>query len=592
MEGIQQEDAGVFRQFVQDKMNNRHLTAFAALLCLAAAFGSGASAQEYSQPHVVVSTDKVRNNGKIYYSHVVQGRQTLYSISKAYNVTLQEIYDANPALNLETEGLKKDQIILIPVKEGRTGQPSVQETVAAEKASTKDESKEYFIHRVKWFEDLRSIARKYMVSKEAIMNINGMTSDKVRRKDEIKIPLHPEKWEKAGSMVDKHSRTTGSVAGDASADSETGASTGTAAGDAPAGSAADGIFDRFFNRKQETSMALLLPFNASKKADGQMMDFYSGVLLAAKDLGEAGNKVGLNVYDVAGGTMPVTEERFSESDFVIGPVSVTDIARTVNASKGNTWIVSPLDPRVEALADTIPNIIQAPAPTKAQISDMVKWIKSDLRNEDNVILVTQKGATVSGYTADVIEEVRGSGLRHSSLSFNILEGRQVMGRIEGMMTGTGTNRVVIASDSKAFVIEVVRLLYLVSSQKKDIVLYSTSKLRTFEEIDVEQLHALNLHSSVSYHVDYDSKDVQNFLMKYRAIYGAEPSRTAFQGYDLMKFFSTMNSEYGRRWDRRDSINGSGLQSDFNLVRTNRGGYINEAVRRVVYEPDYSVRLVR
>ena len=102
MEDIQQEDVGVFRQFVQDKMNNRHLTAFAALLCLAAAFGSGASAQEYSQPHVVVSTDKVRNNGKIYYSHVVQGRQTLYSISKAYNVTLQEIYDANPALNLET----------------------------------------------------------------------------------------------------------------------------------------------------------------------------------------------------------------------------------------------------------------------------------------------------------------------------------------------------------------------------------------------------------------------------------------------------------------------------------------------------------
>lgn len=177
-------------------MNNRHLTAFAALLCLAAAFGSGASAQEYSQPHVVVSTDKVRNNGKIYYSHVVQGRQTLYSISKAYNVTLQEIYDANPALNLETEGLKKDQIILIPVKEGRTGQPSVQETVAAEKASTKDESKEYFIHRVKWFEDLRSIARKYMVSKEAIKNINGMTSDKVRRKDEIKIPLHPESGRK------------------------------------------------------------------------------------------------------------------------------------------------------------------------------------------------------------------------------------------------------------------------------------------------------------------------------------------------------------------------------------------------------------
>lgn len=223
---------------------------------------------------------------------------------------------------------------------------------------------------------------------------------------------------------------------------------------------------------------------------------------------------------------------------------------------------------------------------------MVNWLRSDLKSEDNVILVTQKGVAANGYASDVTTEVRGSGLRHSDLSFNILEGRQIMERIEGMMTDTGTNRVIIASDSKAFVIEVVRLLYLVSSQKKDIVLYSTSKLRTFEEIDVEQLHALNLHSSVSYHVDYDSKDVQNFLMKYRAIYGTEPSRTALQGYDLMKFFSTMNSEYGRRWDRRDSIRGSGLQSDFNLVKTDRGGYVNEAVRRVVYESDYSVRLLR
>lgn len=289
--------------------------------------------------------------------------------------------------------------------------------------------------------------------------------------------------------------------------------------------------------------------------------------------------------------MPVTEERFAESDFVIGPISNADIARAVNASKGKTWIVSPLDPRAEALADTIPNVIQAPAPTKAQISDMVRWVEEDMKANDKVILVTQKGVAADNYTSNVVNEVRNSGLRHSSITFNILEGRQMMGNISSVMTDSGTNRVVIASDNKAFVIEVTRLLYLISSQKKDIVLYSTSKLRTFEEIDIEQLHTLNLHSSVSYYVDYDSKDVQDFLMKYRAIYGTEPSRTAFQGYDLMSFFTALNSEHGRRWED-SGRNGSGLQSDFKLVKTDRGGYVNEAVRRVVYNSDYSVNLVR
>lgn len=572
----------------------RYFTTFVASICLTAAFQSGASAQGYETPHVVVSSEKVRYGGKIFYSHIVQERQTLYSISKAYNVSLQEIYDANPTLHLDTEGLKKDQIILIPIKGNAIGtedrhEPAlttkVESTVKEENATRQEDDGEYFIHRVKWFEDLTSIARKYMVSKESIMNINGMTSEKIRRKDEIKIPTHPEKWEK-GAGYDVTS--AGSATGVTSTESST--TTGSVTGEN--GTDRDGLFDRIFNKRHKTSMAVLLPFNTAKKADSQMMDFYSGALLAAKNIGEEGNELDLNVYDVAGGAMPVTEERFSESDFVIGPVSNSDIVRTVNASKGKTWIVSPLDPRAEALADTIPNIIQAPAPTKAQVKDMVRWVESDLRSEDKVILITQKGVATSGYSADVIHEIVNSGLRHTDLSFNILEGRQVMGKIAGNMTDNGTNRVVIASDSKAFVIEVVRLLYLVSSQKKDIVLYSTSKLRTFEEIDVEQLHRLNLHASVSYFVDYDSKDVQKFLMEYRAVYNTEPSRTAFQGYDLMRFFTALNSEYGKRWDRSGNPKGTGLQSDFKLVKTEHGGYVNNAVRRIIYNPDYSVNMVR
>lgn len=568
---------------------NRYLTALAASLCLTAAFQSGASAQDYATPQVVVSADKVRYGGKIFYTHVVQGRQTLYSISKAYNVTIQEIYDANPTLHLDTEGLKKDQIILIPIKEGVTGkerkenkEPAVNTKVETTSAKVEDQttrqengSDEYFTHRVKWFEDLTSIARKYMVSKESIMNINGMTSDKVKRKDVIKIPRDPKKWENSDATAAGNSATASTGKTDESQEANV--------EEKPA----DSWFDKIFKPKREVEISLLLPFKASQKADPQMMDFYSGALLAAKDLGNDGVEVKLNVYDVAGGSIPVTEERFAQSDFVIGPVSNSDIARTVNASKGKSWIVSPLDPKAEALADTIPNVIQAPAPTSAQIKDMVRWIRSDMGASDKVLLISQKGASTSGYPMEVINEVNHSGLQHSNFSFNILEGRSIMGRLAGMMTGTGTNRVVIASDSKAFVIEVVRLLYLVSSQKKDIVLYSTSRLRTYEEIDIEQIHNLNLHTSVSYFVDYDSKDVQDFLMEYRALYNTEPSRSAFQGYDLMNYFSKLGAENWNR-DGYGKTEGKGLQSDFNLVKTSRGGYVNNAVRRVVYERDYSV----
>jgi ABC-type branched-subunit amino acid transport system substrate-binding protein/type 1 fimbria pilin len=566
----------------------RKLTIILAALCLVLSFAQKAAGQEYTSPKVEVSTEKVRFNGKLFYSHVVQERQTLYSICKAYNVTLQEVYDSNPNLNLATEGLKKDQIILIPCNSGAktkeaetvTVSGGQDKTIAAQtdKTASQDGAQgEYFIHRVKWFEDLASIAEKYNVSKESIMNINGMTSEKIRRRDELKIPLRPENWE--GDKAE----TTGTQVAETLTEEEA----------APAEESEEGIFDKIFNKKKrESSVSLLLPFNASSKASGQMMDFYSGVLLAVDDLKNDGQTVELNVYDVAGGAMPVTEDRFASSDFVIGPVSNSDIARAVNASKGKTWIVSPLDPKAEALADTIPNIIQAPAPTSSQIGDMVEWIGSDSGRHDKVILITQKGVTPSGYSAEVANAVKNSGLTYSSISFNILEGRQMMGRISSLMPADGTSRVVIASDNKAFVIEVTRLLYLISSQKKDIVLYSTSKLRTFDEIEVEQLHKLNLHASVSYYVDYDSKAVQDFLMKYRALCGTEPSRSAFQGYDLMTFFTRMSSEYAGKLDRASSLKGSGLQSSFDLVKTSRGGYVNQAVRRIVYNADYTIDLAR
>ena len=50
-----------------------------------------ASAQDYVAPPVSISKDKVKIDGKVFYSHIVLDKQTLYSISKAYNVSVEEM---------------------------------------------------------------------------------------------------------------------------------------------------------------------------------------------------------------------------------------------------------------------------------------------------------------------------------------------------------------------------------------------------------------------------------------------------------------------------------------------------------------------
>ena len=569
-------------------MNRKIIPILAASLLLAAA-DLTVSAQGYVAPPVTVSKEKVRSGGKVFYSHVVQERQTLYSISKAYGVTIEEIYESNPTLNLETEGLKKNQILMIPVKDipqEENAKEIVEETVqvAAEEVKAavngQPQADEFFIHKVKWFEDMDAIARKYGVSKESIININGMTSDKVKRRQELKIPRHPEVWEGRSVIpqpdIEKEQEVIVAEFPDTVAVEEE--------------KEEGGILDDLFIRegKHDVDITMLLPFSSPRSGDKvSFMDFYCGALLAARKMGNEGTSIDLHTYDMAQSSLPVNRAGLSESDFTIGPVSRTDIIKVASVSDGATWIVSPLDMQVESLADTLSNIVQAPTPTAVQIKDMVRWIRSDYKSGDKVIVITPSGQK-SAYADQVEKELEGSGLPHSTTT---------LGSASSLMVSGGTNRIILACDytdrSTVFLIEAVRNLYMMASRRPGIVLYSTSRIRTYDQIDIEQLHKLNLHTSVTYFVDYESKDVKDFLLQYRALFKAEPSRSAYSGYDLMKYFSTLAAKYGKRWHRAlDKVDFTGLQSDFKLERTPSGSFVNTAVRRVIYNQDYSVSLVR
>ena len=69
-------------------INTLIVTAITAVLMTSAA---EVSAQEYVPTPVSVSTNKLKVDGKLCYSHIVLERQTIYSICKAYNVTEEDL---------------------------------------------------------------------------------------------------------------------------------------------------------------------------------------------------------------------------------------------------------------------------------------------------------------------------------------------------------------------------------------------------------------------------------------------------------------------------------------------------------------------
>ena len=256
-------------------------------------------------------------------------------------------------------------------------------------------------------------------------------------------------------------------------------------------------------------------------------------------------------------------------------------------------VVSPLDPRAEKLTNVHNSMIQVPTPQSTQYRDLVRWIEEDSISGDRVVMITEKGARQNSATTVMREALDSSSIVYKAFSYSILEGRDVTEPLTALMSTEGRNRILIASESEAFVNDVIRNLNLLIYNNIDIVIYTPSKIRSFETIEVENLHKTSLHVSLAYYIDYEDTRVKEFLLKYRALYNTEPNQFAFQGYDVARYFIDLCSKYGKDWKEHIEDNAQNmLQSSFDIRRQQIGGYVNNGVRRIIYENGYSVKAVK
>lgn len=562
------------------------------VIALASVSPASVMAQEYANTPVTVSKDKVKVNGEVCYSHVVLERQTLFSISKAYNVSVDEIYRLNPSV--KEAGLKKNSIILIPMAQENTVQMTENALkIQTEKADRQRQldsltsidvqkqtkkAPEQTVHVRKWFEDLNIIAEKYGVTPEAIMKANNLKSTKLSNRQKLIIPS-PEDMEQDTIETPGH---------EAVAEVEE-------VQDSTKTEIKEDLWASSFIPKEKVNATMLLPL---KTADGRInrnnMDFYSGALLATYDMAEKGISTDFKMLDIADKQNPVTYEDIEGTDMVIGPVSGADISKLLDNFPKSAMVISPLDPKVESLVAGNANLIQAPTPAKAQYIDMTEWVKEDMVEGDTVLVITEKAFKQSDAAKLMMEVIDSSGIVYNAFSYNILEGRDVIDPLKTLMAKVGTSRVMIASESEAFVNDVVRNMNLMLYEQYNVVLYAPSKIRSFETIEVEHFHKTNMHVSLTYYIDYEDQRVKDFLLKYRALFNTEPSQFAFQGYDIASYFINLCSRYGDRWTEMiGNAPQAMLQSTFRCRKTDEdGGYINNGVRRIVYDSGWSVYEVK
>lgn len=587
---------------------------------------------------VKISKDKVRVDGKTYYVHIVQTGETLYSISKAYGVNQSDIAINNPDIYA---GLKVGQALKIPVsiKETQSDEdyiyhivkrketlfgisrmynvsmediirlnPEVKEglklsqTLRIPKKPIADieqqpavDSVEFILHEVQPREGLFAISRKYGVSPKEIEYYNyELIKDGLKLGTTLRIPK---------PKVKPVAETT-----DVKAENEMQVKVSPC--------------EKSYNYDGHPfNVALLLPFTQTgnqaqtlvedvdqkdvQDPTGQLtqitqvsLEFYEGFLLALDTLKKMGISVNLNVRDTKRSSHEVVKiienKDFAKSDLVIGPYIYEEIKPVAEfAAKNNINFVSPIYSNKEGLADK-QNVISVSQSLQNQLEIFAKNLKVDPNKNYLVIydstiwyspglkhfdsLITQK-FTHAG--------VAFSKYNHKTAAYSSVD---VQERLLKMLKRDTVNVVIVPSDDEPFTAEILGNLYAVKSYYNlNTEVYGPSRWRKLKNLPPDYLFALNTHIFSPFYVDYSQKDVKNFVEKYREQFRSEPTQFSFLGYDVAFYFISALKEFGPSLTPcLSTFSLRTLQTNFKFNITKEGYELNSNQFIIRYAPDFTI----
>ena len=201
----------------------------------------------------VISENKQQN----YRYHTILPKETLYAVSRTYGLTPQDIMSANPNLSAETFRIGKT--IRIPLSESfEIVKPYEQQTTNV-------------VHTVLQGETLYSIARKYEVDVATIEKLNPMLSAGLKPNMELHIPVARSKVENVpSSVVDAAEKL---------------------------------LTAKPENRRVDVMrVGLLLPFlDEASRAHLRLQEYYEGFLIAVNEMKSRGANIELYVFEIGKG---------------------------------------------------------------------------------------------------------------------------------------------------------------------------------------------------------------------------------------------------------------------------------------------------
>ncbi|WP_282036436.1 LysM peptidoglycan-binding domain-containing protein [Saccharicrinis aurantiacus] len=181
--------------------------------------------------------------------------------------------------------------------------------------------------------------------------------------------------------------------------------------------------------------------------------------------------------------------------------------------------------------------------------------------------------------------------------------------VAALLSSDKKNIVVVPSTKEADVSKIVTTLKGVKETTKcEVKLIGFNKWLRFQTINPEDIFELDTEVLTTQSINYDDDATQEYIKKYRNWYHTEPyavapyfvrsgsnsnySRYGTWGFDVAYYFVSARAQYGPKFEYcLDDIKAEQIQFNFNFKRSeNWSGFYNSGLTLIKFEPDFNVKV--
>ena len=517
------------------------------------------------QPSVKESANEQLNmEGNVLYHTIKQG-ETLYRLSKNYNISIENILKLNPGVS--PENFKIGTVIKIvanaPKTEKRETTVTVMESYIAETG-----------------DNLKKIAKRTGVDIDDLEDANPNVG-KVKTGMTIQIPVA--KTDSVDVVVSE-----GNEYELQHNDSER----------------IKEIYDsiHYLNSSKSINVALMLPFMLNNSVETKQSklytEFYKGFLLALKDVNERYNDNEINVYtyDTEGTTDKLMSilsiDEVKEMDLIFAPDVLEQLDSISSFSKSNgIYVVNTFSVKDENY-DNNPYMFQINIPQDNMYADVCDWISKDFKDYE-VVFIHKKGNAKK----DIADNLK-RYLEQERRTVKEVEYSSVL-TCEELLEVVNVNEKTLfipTSGTKASLSQMIPALKKLKDENPmmESAVVGYPEWSVYMEDWKQDFHTINAHFYSRVFVDEKAKDFEKFNSEYLKWYGEDLIESTpcfgYLGYDTGKYFLSEMCKNGKDFNQNSSEY-VGLQSSFEFDRINSwSGFVNQALYLVHFTSNDKIEI--